>query len=258
VSGDFFNSDSFNKRRTRANQKIGMLWNILDGTVLRAAWFQTLKRSALFPQTLEPTQVAGFNQFFDDFSGTKTERWGVGIDQRFSPILTGGVEISRRHLAIPVGGGENIEDHWKEALYRAYLQLTPHPRWALEIEYSREKFDNEESVGPRDTDTQIVPFTISYFSPSGLFAKLRASYFRQKIAVDTGSDRDSAAFLDLSLGYRLPKRFGILELQLQNLTDQNYRYEGLSNRRPPERSGLPSPLPFPPRFTALFRFSLAL
>jgi hypothetical protein len=156
-----------------------------------------------------------------------------------------------------VAGPENIEDRWKESLYRAYLQLTPHPRWAVEIEYSREKFNNFASFGPLDTDTQIIPFNVSYFSPSGFFAKLRASYLKQKVKLDTGSDSDRGTFLDMSLGYRLPRRLGILEVQLQNLLDQNYRYEGLQSRRPQERTGLPSSLPFPPDFTVLFRFSLA-
>jgi hypothetical protein len=138
------------------------------------------------------------------------------------------------------------------------LQLTPHPRWALEIAYSREKFDNLESVGgPFDTQTQTIPFSVAYFDPSGFFAKLRASYFYQKVRLDTGSDSDSTTFLDLNLGFRLPRRLGILELGLQNMLNQSYRYEGLHGRRPIERAGLPSSLPFPPDLTVFFRVNLA-
>ena len=257
LGGDIFDSESFAKKRTPVNPKVGMLWNIFGETVFRAAWFRAFKRSALFNQTLEPTQVAGFNQLFDDFTGTRSERWGVGMDHRFSSVFTGGIEISERHLTIPVAGTVNIEDRWHESLYRAYLQMTPHPRWAVEIEYSREKFDNSESAGPLDTDTQTIPFSVSYFSPSGFFAKLRASYLKQKVALDTGSDSDSATFLDLNLGYRLPRRLGILEVQFQNMLNQHYRYEGLQSRRPRERTGLPSSLPYPPDFTVLVRFNLS-
>ena len=213
-----------------------MLWNISGTTVFRAAWFSTVKRSALFNQTLEPTQVAGFNQLFDDPTRAKSERWGVGIDHRFSPVFTGGVEISQRNIRFPVTGPGNINQHWEESLYRAYLQMTPHPRWAVEVEYSRENFNNFKSFGPFDTDTQNIPFSVSYFDPSGFFAKLRASHLNQKVGLDTGSDNDSATFLDLSLGYRLPRRLGILEVQLQNMLDQNYRYQGLQNRSPPGAS----------------------
>jgi hypothetical protein len=41
------------------------------GTTLRAAAFRVLKRTLITDQTLEPTQVAGFNQFFDDANLTE-------------------------------------------------------------------------------------------------------------------------------------------------------------------------------------------
>ena len=172
LTGDFFDSAARTRTGKHANPKLGMLWNISGTTVFRAAWFSTVKRSALFNQTLEPTQVAGFNQLFDDPTRAKSERWGVGIDHRFSPVFTGGVEISQRNIRFPVTGPGNINQHWEESLYRAYLQMTPHPRWAVEVEYSRENFNNFKSFGPFDTDTQNIPFSVSYFDPSGFFAKL--------------------------------------------------------------------------------------
>ena len=155
LSGDIFDRDAFLKKRSQVNPKVGLLWNIGEKTVFRAAWFMTFNRSSSFNQTLEPTQVAGFNQFFDDPIGTKTERWGVGIDHRFSPVLTGGGEISQRHLEDTRAPPLDIESRWEESLYRAYLQLTPHPRWAAAIEYSRENFDNLESFGALSTELKL-------------------------------------------------------------------------------------------------------
>ena len=257
LSVDIFDSDFFEKTRNRINPKFGVFWNITADTVFRAAFFKVLKRSLVANQTIEPTQIAGFNQFFDDLNGTRSERWGAGIDHRFTPVFTGGVEASARDLRIPIAGPASIELRWEESLYRAYLQFTPHPRWAAIIEYLREDFDNLESFGPLDTETQIIPFSVSYFDPSGLFTKLRVSYLDQDVVLDTGSDSDSATFLDLSLGYRLPKRWGIFEVQLQNALDQDYRYEGLRDRRPREVAGLPSFLPFPPNLTVFARVTLA-
>ena len=48
------------------NPKFGIIWNPFPGTTVRAAAFRVLKRTLITDQTLEPTQVAGFNQFFDD------------------------------------------------------------------------------------------------------------------------------------------------------------------------------------------------
>jgi hypothetical protein len=114
-----------------------------------------------------------------------------------------------------------------------------------------------ESSGPRDTETQVIPISVSYFNPSGLFAKLRASYLDQEVALDRGPASDGATFLDMSLGYRLPQRQGIFEIQFLNLLDQDYRYQGLQNRRPPQTFGVPSFLPFPPEFTVFARMTLA-
>lgn len=232
------------------NPKFGVLWTITPDTVFRAAIFKTFKRSLLANQTLEPTQVAGFNQFFDDPDRTESVRWGAGLDHRFSFALTGGAEVSKRDLDRPT-------DDWKESLYRVYLHWTPHPYWAATIEYFKEDFDNLEPSRPFDTETQVIPISVSYFNPSGLFAKLRASYLDQEVALATGPDSDGATFLDLGLGYRLPKRWGIFEIQFLNLLDQDYRYQGQGLRRAPPQTGVPPFLPFPPELTVFARMTLA-
>jgi hypothetical protein len=200
--------------------------------------------------------VAGFNQFFDDQNGTESLRRGVGVDHRFSSVLTGGVEASKRDLDVPLGGGEGTDDS-EESLYRAYLYWTPHQQWVGTIEYFKEDFDNLESSGPLDTETQIFPLSVSYFHPAGLFAKITASYLDQEVVLDTGTDSDGATFLGLRFGYRPPQRWGIFEVQVQNLLDQDYRYEGQQNRRPSQTTGVPPFLPFPPELTVFARMTLA-
>src|SRR5439155_12236830 len=67
----------------QVNPKFGAMWNVTPETSLRLAVFRTLKRSLLTDQTTEPTQVAGFNQFFDDPNGTESRRYGIALDQKF-------------------------------------------------------------------------------------------------------------------------------------------------------------------------------
>ena len=43
-------------------------------------------------RTVEPTQIAGFNQFFDDINATKSTRYGAGLDWSLNPALTLGVK----------------------------------------------------------------------------------------------------------------------------------------------------------------------
>ncbi len=84
ISFDYLKGDSVfipGGDQTQFNPKFGITWNPLPGTTLRAAAFRVLKRTLITDQTLEPTQVAGFNQFFDDPEVTEAWRYGAAVDQ---------------------------------------------------------------------------------------------------------------------------------------------------------------------------------
>ena len=117
-SGDFFQTQSATTdSRDQFNPKFGVTWNPFRNTTLRAAAFRVLKRTLISDQTLEPTQVAGFNQFYDDFNATDSWRYGGAIDQKFSSTIFGGMEFSTRDVNIPF---ESITKTRKQA----YLKLT--------------------------------------------------------------------------------------------------------------------------------------
>jgi hypothetical protein len=102
ASGDFSNMESSSSEsRNQFNPKFGVTWNHFPATTLRAAPFRVLKRTLITDQTLEPMQVAGFNQFFDDVNSTESWRYGIAVDQKFFPEIYGGVEFSERDLNIP-------------------------------------------------------------------------------------------------------------------------------------------------------------
>ena len=74
ASEDIVNTNKLNLQDTsQFNPKLGILWNPFPSTTVRGAAFKTLKRTLITDQTLEPTQVAGFNQFFDDV------QWNAGM-----------------------------------------------------------------------------------------------------------------------------------------------------------------------------------
>ena len=60
-----------------------------------------MHRPLISNQTIEPTQVAGFNQLFDGVEGEAAWRYGVGIDQKLSGTLYAGAELSWRDLDHP-------------------------------------------------------------------------------------------------------------------------------------------------------------
>jgi hypothetical protein len=61
-SADFYTSTLFT--RNQFNPKVGLSWNAAPSTTVRVAAFRTLYRAVISSQTIEPTEVSGFNQFF--------------------------------------------------------------------------------------------------------------------------------------------------------------------------------------------------
>ncbi|MGH8564785.1 MAG: TonB-dependent receptor domain-containing protein [Gammaproteobacteria bacterium] len=251
----------FRREFDQLNPKLGLMWDITPNTTLRLAALRELKRTILFDQTTEPTQVAGFNQFFDDPTGAESRRYGVGLDHKFFSVLYGGVEVSRRDLIVP--RGISVTEDWEEELYRGYLNWTPHPTLALGLGYHLEQFEDESTLINPSTRTQLFPVELRYFHPSGLFGSLKVTYTRQQIGREiplseevTIDDRqdDEFTLIDLALGYRLPKRYGILRLGVKNLFDEEFSFLGIGGFRTPRRED--SPL-FVPEQTAFAQFTLA-
>ncbi|MBT8341937.1 MAG: TonB-dependent receptor, partial [Desulfatitalea sp.] len=85
----------------RLSPKAGVVWIPNPAVTLRAAWFKAIKRPFVANQTLEPTQIAGFNQFFDDIDGARSESYGAGIDVKMTNSIQGGLEHMRRVLESP-------------------------------------------------------------------------------------------------------------------------------------------------------------
>jgi tetratricopeptide (TPR) repeat protein len=243
ASCDFFDTDSAgSESRNQFNPKFGITWNPLPNTTLRAAVFRVLKRTLITDQTLEPTQVAGFNQFFDDFNSTESWRYGVAVDQKFSQNINGGAEYSYRRLNIPfqnidvdTGASEVLRGGGKEYLGHAYLLWTPHPWLALSVEYQYERITNEESLLPAFTDvkTQRVPLGLRFFHPSGWSASLKATHISQdgdfspRLAGGGSFEhgQDDFWLVDAAINYRLPKRYGFISVGATNLFNKNFLYQ---------------------------------
>jgi Tfp pilus assembly protein PilF len=238
ASYDNADSDFLDDDRNQFNPKLGIVWNPFPSTTLRAAAFRTLRRVLTTQQTLEPTQVAGFNQFFDDLNLTKTWNYGAAIDQKFSSSIYGGLEFTYRDLDVPflqfVGPvASNEESEWEEYIGRAYLFWTPHEWLSLRAEYIYERLEREEPfiAGVKESDTHKVPLGISFFHPSGLSASLTTTYYNQDgtfggfYTTDPIVDGDEDFVLvDAAINYRLPKRYGFITVGAKNLFDEDFNF----------------------------------
>ena len=254
-SGDFFDTNSATTNsRDQFNPKFGVTWNPFTNTTIRAAAFRALKRTLITDQTLEPTQVAGFNQFYDDINATDSWRFGGAVDQKFLSTLFGGIEFSKRDVNIPfestdtTGVSQVKRGDGEEYLGRIYLLLTPHPWIAFNTEYQYEQFKNNEvlvgdsAVAYKELATDRFSLGLNLIHPSGFSASLKGTYFDQNgdfirrglACCEHGEDDFWVA--DAAVSYRLPKRYGFIKIGASNLFDQKFDYfdtnRGSANRNP--------------------------
>jgi hypothetical protein len=261
VSGDSFDESEGVGTESQINPKAGITWSprLLPGATFRAAAFRTLKRTLVTDQTLEPTQVAGFNQFFDDPNATRAWRYGVAYDQQITEAIFGGVEMSRRDLRTAqavIGAGDVEVQHvdWNEELARTYFFFTPCEWASLRAEYRYERFHRdpfEDAFGTEvffafdHVTTHSVPFGIQLFHPSGLGADFGATWIYQDgqfFRDDTQTlEADHRDFwnLDTAVRYRLPQRYGFVTAGVRNLLDEDDTFQATDVRNPAVLFDLP-------------------
>jgi opacity protein-like surface antigen len=259
LSGDNIHVEGTSDDAGEANPKFGLQWDpsFIPGMTVRAAAFRMTKRTLVTNQTLEPTQVAGFNQFFDDVNGTHGWRYGGAIDQKFTDSIFGGVEYSERDLNVPATlsgiGSVKTEADWDEQLARAYFFWAPCDWLAFRAEYQWEKFKRDPLLDDvffafKEVETHRVPFGVQFFHPIGISAMLGATwldqsgeFFREDSPVaPTGIlEKGSRSFwvLDTALRYRLPKRYGFVSFGVNNVLDEDSTYQATDVRNPDIRPG---------------------
>ena len=249
-SADFLDNETVSK--DQFNPKFGLTWTLPTSTTLRGAVFRTLKRQFISNQTIEPTQVAGFNQFFDDANGTDAWRYGIAIDQKFTPNLFGGAEFSKRKMDVPfvlsTHVTENKEAYWEEDIFRSYLYLTPVSWLAITGEYQYENFKRDpEPHIPKSYErlrTHRLPLSLSIFYPLGLTTVIKTTYVDQEgkfvnpVSSAIFEDSDNFWVVDASIGLRLPKRYGIVSIEARNLFNEKFKFQDTDFANPsiyPER-----------------------
>lgn len=243
--------------------KFGLQWQPTDDIRFRFAAFQSLKPALISNRTIEPTQIAGFNQFFDDANGTISWTYGAGLDARLTNNLYGGIEITRRDQDEPTGWRNKFQTMDRdEDRYSVYLFWTPGREWAVRSEVQLDVFDREDRArGPAQLETISLPVSLSYFHPSGFLAALGAAYVYQHAkervvvpGVTSGEGDDGFMIVDASVGYRFPGQRGLFSLEITNLFDSDFSYRDDSFRQFQEQSTTISP--FIPNTVVLARLAV--
>jgi outer membrane receptor protein involved in Fe transport len=265
LSYDSYEAGTFKKYQL--NPKFGIIWNPTQNLTLRSAAFRTIKRPLTNNQTIEPTQVAGFNQFYDENNGAAAWQYAAGLDYKPTNNFFMGGEIIWRDSQQYIN---NISSQLSrnEATHMAYLYWSPNDWLTLKSEYRFEKFKREfvansaDTQNPRSVASHQVPLSINLFHDSGFFAKLSGTFVDQHVTSVrslTGLSRNSPAFtgdsesfwvFDALLGYRLPNRLGTLALEGRNLFDNNFVYQSVFDASGPQLS------PFIPERQLFVKLSL--
>lgn len=232
ISNDHINSQT-GVSANQINPKFGFTWNLSPDSVIRLAAFRTLKRKVTSNQSLEPTQVAGFNQFFDDPNASDTKRYALGFDKASGKNFYYGIHFTMRDIDFPVlSGASTITKEIDEDLHQAYFNWLISRSFTMSIAYIYENFDKTTASPiltlPLELKTRKIPIVFSYQNSTGFNTKLTASHYDQKIVLPTGtgstSDSDKFLLINLALGYKLPDKKGNISLIINNLLDEDFKY----------------------------------
>jgi hypothetical protein len=251
----------------RVSPKLGVRWDVTPNLSLRGAVFRWVKPALAANRTLEPTQVAGFDQVYDDGDGDESLRRGAGLDWRVTKSVFFGGEATWRDILLPVITGENsaIFENAKEQLHRAYFFWTPASKLSLSGQVEYDFFEAETGLltsdrTPTKVKTVSVPLAARYFARNGFIAGVGVTYVDQEVvrtpdarALGFLDGRENFVVVDASVGWRFPKRMGIASLTVNNLLNEKFRFQDDSFR---EFRNEPSTGPYIPDRRLVGRASL--
>ncbi len=254
-----FDADKF-------NPKLGLLWSASDSLTLRAAYFSNLQKrnlSTIAPEpSLEPSSVAGFNQFFyTEFPAGFSKRGGLGFDFQASRDIAMGIEASYAEhepiltFADPITLIQTTKSlEWEEQTARAYLNWAINNQFTLSAEYHFEDFDRTDDINFTGTEafanlrTHRIPVTLNYFNANGIRTQLKATHIDQE--GDYLDDQlipgliqisDDFWVIDAEISYKFKQQRGIVSLLVKNLADQEFAFQDTDPANPriiPDRYAL--------------------
>jgi len=240
VSNNDYDDNVSNIHASQINPKLGIQFEISRNTY-KMAYFSTLQKSLLNNQTLEPTNILGFNQFYNDTNAAKANNIALGINSRINATLNSEISYIKRDLLIPIiKNNKQVEEGQKESIASAYLNWLPTNTLAINIgieylEQLREYVNPVSTSVPLAMTTTKYPLNLIYSSQSQMSYQLTTTYYDQDITQPISSSQnnelhDSFVIVDSVVSYDFPKRKGKLSLIINNLFDQEFKYQDTTFR----------------------------
>lgn len=252
---------STQKPDSRTLPKLGIKWAINHQWNLGLAYFESMAPTTSLTAhlSLQPTQIAGFNQIHRGTPAAHGKSKGISLEWKHSPRLTGGVRYLSRDNSneegftkvingSPVDEFETIENRVDNKNAWLYWSLNDRLSLALEHQYDTFSDDYEHltgstSDGLEELKTHRSPITLTYHPTERLSASWVNTYVQQKgifwknpttpfdsATIEHGDE--SFWLMDAFLSYRLPKRRGQWTVGVKNLLGEDYRYEDYNSYDP--------------------------
>jgi len=232
---------------THVSPKVGASATFKTKTTLRLAAYSRMASNIGRLQTLEPTQVSGFNQFYDDVPGTRSWNYGAGFDQQLWSFLFFGGSYLRRESDVPEATCDAtpftscglevstvvVDRSSDDDLGSAYVNALIGKRFAASADWylDQRNFDTTTpspvGVFQHYWKTQRSRIQGRMFLPMGLFASATGKYYAQRVEqFDDLTPLVTAHFwlLDAAIGWRLPRRLGSISVEGSNLTDREFNF----------------------------------
>lgn len=222
----------------RANPKIGAVWTPDEKTVVRAGYFDTVKRRVVSEQMLEPVSVAGFGQYFDDLNGTRARRRGIAASRWITNTLNVGFDASERDLAVPTTNPDGTVDFdpQSERSIKTYAYLLAGSNIGVSIEYRVDDFNRSRrapgSLGFSWLDQKQIPLSVRYFPSERLATFVSLRHLEQSGEFQVGgtpsdffSGQERVMLVDAGVRWSLPGRRGFVSIEGRNITDEEFNYQ---------------------------------
>ncbi|HEC29495.1 MAG TPA: tetratricopeptide repeat protein [Gammaproteobacteria bacterium] len=226
---------------SKINPKMGFEWDAGSGLSIRGSLFRYLKRDLISNQTIEPTQIAGFNQFFDDGLSTLSTVAGLAVDKKYSGKLFTGAQVFSRNMDVPYSASnQTFFAKWKEWIFDSYINWVPGNTYSVNagLRYEQLKRPASLNSGVLKVNSYYLPLAVNYFYNKNIRVNLGGNFIRQRgefydsviPLATTGSDSFFVA--DTEVRFRFSKSKGFFGIGVKNIFDRKFNFYEIDTATP--------------------------